>query len=109
MQIKCWHETAYHMHGGIMLLRMALENVYGQPLDALVKKYCRRFDMHATTLNVGKVDTVKFAMPHNERGEVMQPMLRSTSSIFTIKSTAHGMLEFVEANVREKDLGMQPL
>lgn len=93
--------------GGIMLLRMALEKVYGRSLNELVKSYFgRSLKMFNTRLNVAAADTSRFAIPYNGKGEAMEPMLRSTESIFTIKSTPGDMLNYIEANVREKDLAI---
>ncbi|HEX6426796.1 MAG TPA: serine hydrolase domain-containing protein [Niastella sp.] len=93
--------------GGIMLLRMALEKVYGKPLDELVRSYFgNTLKMYSTTLNLGAADMFRIAIPYNGKGEAMEPMLRSTESIFTIKSTPVDMLNYVEANVEEKELAI---
>lgn len=97
----------YYSLGGIMLLRMALENVYGKPLDELVKSYFgRTFQMHNTKLNLSAADTANLAIPYNGKGETMEPMLKSTESIFTIKTTPSDMLRFIEANVQESELSV---
>lgn len=95
----------YYSLGGIMLIRMALENVYGKPLNDLVKDYFGgTFKMHDTKLNLSLKDTANIAIPYNEKGEPMEPMLKSTNSLFTIKSTTADMLKYIEANVQEKEL-----
>lgn len=93
--------------GGIMLLRMALEKVYGKPLDELVRNYFgKTFQMHHTKLNINAADTANMAIPYSENGAPMEPMLRSTASIFTVKSTPGDMLNYIEANVQEKELAV---
>ncbi|MEZ2443395.1 serine hydrolase domain-containing protein [Chitinophaga sp. RCC_12] len=97
----------YYSLGGIMLLRMALEKVYGKSLDNLVRGYFgNTFQMHNTKLNLIPADTVQLAIPYNGNGEAMAPMLRSTASLFTIKSTPADMLKYVAANVQEKELAV---
>ena len=97
----------YYSLGGIMLLRMALEKVYGKPLDNLVRDYFgTTFQMRNTKLNLAAADTAQLAIPYNGNGEAMAPMLKSTESLFTIKSTPADMLKYVEANVQEKELAV---
>jgi CubicO group peptidase (beta-lactamase class C family) len=113
---QSWHQLKldtipgtnyYYSLGGIMLIRRGLENVYGKPLDELIKDYfgvtCH---MYNTKLNLPDTDTTNLAMPHSEKGELMEPMLRSTGSIFTIKSTPADMLKYIEANTREEELAI---
>ncbi|WP_257667909.1 serine hydrolase domain-containing protein [Parapedobacter tibetensis] len=114
--IQNWHQLKldtipgtnyYYSLGGIMLIRMALENVYGKPLDELVRGYFgNTFQMHDTKLNLANTEIANLAAPHSQGGEPMEPMLRSTESIFTIKSTPADMLKYVEANVREEELAI---
>jgi CubicO group peptidase (beta-lactamase class C family) len=97
----------FYSLGGIMLLRMALEKVYGKPLDELVRTYFgNTFRMSDTKLNITGADTANMAIPYSESGVPLEPMLRSTESIFTIKSTPADMLNYIEANVQEKELAV---
>ncbi|HWV72376.1 MAG TPA: serine hydrolase domain-containing protein [Pseudosphingobacterium sp.] len=93
--------------GGIILLKMALENVYGRPLHKLVTDYFgQTFAMNETKLIVPESDLYRFALPHDQNGNTIEPMLKSTASIFTIKSTPSDMLKYVEANVVENELSI---
>lgn len=93
--------------GGFIILGMALESVYHQPLNTIFNDYYgKTLHMGNTWLNAPESDSANFAIPYDEKGHAELPMLRSTPGLFTVKSTVADMLKYVEANVKENDLGI---
>ena len=93
--------------GGFIILGMALESVYHQPLNTIFNDYYKKtLHMGNTCLNAPESDSANFAIPYDEKGQAELPMLRSTPGLFTVKSTVADMLKYVEANMKENDLGI---
>jgi CubicO group peptidase (beta-lactamase class C family) len=97
--------TRYHYNiGGMLLLGMALEKVYGQPLDQLVRDYFGNvFHMRDTKLISDSADMNRYARGYNDKGDLMPQQPELTASLYTMKSTTQDMLEYLEANVQESN------
>jgi CubicO group peptidase (beta-lactamase class C family) len=95
----------YHYNiGSMLLIGMALEKVYQQPLDQIVRDYYRKtFQMPDTKLISDAADLTRYAKGYNEKGELMPPIPHATPSLYTTKTTTADMLNYLEANVLEKD------
>jgi CubicO group peptidase (beta-lactamase class C family) len=90
--------------GGINLLGMALAKVYGTDLDHLVRDYYgKTFHMTDTKLISDPHDMTRYAKGYDAKGDLMPPMPELTPSLYTVKSTTQDMLNYLEANVRERN------
>jgi CubicO group peptidase (beta-lactamase class C family) len=95
----------YHYSlGGINLLGMALAKIYGTDLDHLVRDYYgKTFRMTETKLISDAQDMTRYAKGYDEKGNLMPPMPELTPSLYTVKSTTTDMLNYVVANVLERN------
>jgi len=93
--------------GGFIILGMALEQVYGKPLNSLFNEYYgNRLLMKDTKLNTDKTDLPRFATPYDAKSREELPMEKSTPGLFTVKSTVNDMLTYIEANIKEESLAI---
>ncbi|MDB5090760.1 MAG: serine hydrolase, partial [Mucilaginibacter sp.] len=93
--------------GGFIILGMALETAYGEPLNKLFNEYYGgTLHMKETKLNSDPSDRIRFATPYDEKGQAVLPMLKSAPGLFTVKSTSNDMLKYVEENIKENDLAI---
>lgn len=96
--------TRYHYNiGGMLLIGLALEKVYHQPLDKIVRNYFgNALGMKDTKLISDPADLMHFASGYNENGDLMPKMPGMTPSLYTMKTTTTDMLEYLKANIEEK-------
>jgi len=93
--------------GGFIMLGMALEKVYGTPLNTIFNDYFGgELHMKDTKLNTDAADAPRFATPYDDKGKAELPMERSVPGLFTVKSTVDDMLAYVEANIKEDNLAI---
>ena len=94
----------YHYNiGGMLLIGLALEKVYHQPLDKIVRHYFGNvLGMKDTKLISDPADLAHFATGYNENGDAMPTMPGMTSSLYTMKTTTTDMMRYLKANVEEK-------
>jgi len=59
--------------------------------------------MPATKLISATSDMKRYAKGYNEKGELMPPIPHFTASLYTVKTTTADMLNYLEAEVLEKD------
>jgi len=45
----------------------------------------------------------RYAKGYDDKGQLMPPMPEFTPSLYTVKSTTKDMLEYLQANVKEKN------
>jgi CubicO group peptidase (beta-lactamase class C family) len=88
--------------GGMLLIGLALEKVYGQPLDLIVRNYYGgELAMNNTKLISDAVDLPHFAKGYNDKGELMPSLAGMTASLYTMKTTTRDMLKFLSDNIEE--------
>ncbi len=89
---------------GMMLTGMALEKIYGEPIEELVKNfYGNTFGMKDTKLSSNEEEMKRNAKGYGNKGQEMPQMPHNTPSLYSVHSTTKDMIRFVEANVKETD------
>lgn len=94
----------YYSLIGTTLLNIALQKVYHESIDRIVRDYYgHTFHMKDTKLATDPADMPRYAEGYNDKGELQPKMPHYTVSLSTIHSTTRDMMNYVAANVEEKD------
>lgn len=97
--------THYHYSLiGTILLNLALQKIYHQSIDQIVRGYYgHSFHMKDTKLASDPGDMPRYAQGYDEKGQLQPQMPHYTVTLSTIHSTMRDMMNYVEVNVREKN------
>jgi CubicO group peptidase (beta-lactamase class C family) len=97
--------TQYHYSLiGTILLNIMLEKVYHNSIDQIVRDYYGQvFHMKDTKLASDAEDMSRYAKGYGDQGQPMPRMPEFTPTLSAIHSTTRDMMNYVEANVRERD------
>ena len=94
----------YYSTGGIALLAMVLESVYGKTFDQMVREYYgKTFGMKNTKSGMSNSDMKRYAKGYDAKGELQPTFDKESAPLPHVNSTTNDMLKFIEVNVAEKD------
>jgi CubicO group peptidase (beta-lactamase class C family) len=105
VQLDTMPGTQYHYSLiGTILLNIMLEKVYHGSIDQIVRDYYgKSFQMKDTKLASDAGDMLRYATGYGDQGQLMPRMPEFTPSLSAIHSTTRDMMNYVLANVDEKD------
>lgn len=94
---------------GMGLLGMIEENIYGKTYEELItEKICKPLGMNDTKITIAVTDTSRFAKGYNSEGvQVPYWNLGAIPGAGGIRSTTEDMINYVKANLEEKDPALQ--
>jgi CubicO group peptidase (beta-lactamase class C family) len=105
VQLDTMPGTQYHYSLiGTILLNIMLEKIYRGSIDQIVRDYYgKNFHMKDTKLASDAGDMSRYATGYGDKGQLEPRMPEFTPSLSAIHSTTQDMMNYVQANVEEKD------